>query len=267
MFLFLTLLSSALATTTDATLGQLAERAASAITDGETQVARDFCEQGLDKVPSLDTPLTKRDLANLYLVMGAVEVYEAAPDQAQEHLAAACALDPKWFNDRLGSKVKTAWEQACTTLEGEASVAVAPIPNGSEAYLDGALVSGKTTSTTPGKHLVQVIGANHEPFNRLLTLSANQHAEIDPKLVDDDKKKVTPFLVGGGGAALAGLALGGVAFAMDRRISSDIDEGAYTYENRDDLLSDYARYHKLRTTSIVLGGVGVAGLGLHLAFR
>jgi hypothetical protein len=55
--------------------------------------------------------------------------------------------------------------------------------------------------------------------------------------------------------------------AKDAKLQKGMDDGTYTYANRDDLLSDYAACANLRTASLVLGGVGVVGIGLHFAFR
>ncbi|MFH1467542.1 MAG: PEGA domain-containing protein [Pseudomonadota bacterium] len=251
-----------------APLTTTAEQAVTAVTDDEHGLAVRLAEQALAELPQATAPVPTQDLATLYQVLGAVGVFTQDPALTTRGFTGACAVDPAWFNDRLGPLAKSQWSATCAADAGSASLTVAPLPAGAQLYVDGRAHERGDLTLRPGPHLVQVLSEGHEPLARALTLEDGQSATVDTGLTPPPKEHhLTAFGVGGAAAGVGALVLGGVTLAKEAKLRKGMDEGTYTYANRDDLLSDYAAYANLRTASLVLGGVGAVGIGLHFAFR
>ncbi|MFH1467545.1 MAG: hypothetical protein ABIO70_24380 [Pseudomonadota bacterium] len=253
-----------------APLTTTAEQAVTAVTDDEHGLAVRLAEQALAELPQATAPVPTQDLATLYQVLGAVGVFTQDPALTFRGFSGACAVDPAWFNDRLGPLAKSQWSATCAADAGSASLSVAPLPAGAQLYVDGRAQPEPSLTLRPGPHLIQIMAEGQAPFARALTLDDGQAATVVPgfaPVAEVKEHHLTAFGVGGAAAGVGALILGGITLAKEAKLRKGMDDGTYTYATRDQLLSDYAQYANLRTASLVLGGVGVVGVGLHFAFR
>ncbi len=137
-----------------------ADDAVRALTDDELAFARTVADGALAKLDCLPRVADPEDLATLYQARAGAAFYGDPQGAFAADLAAAAALHPGWFNDRLGPDLRRAWEEASAGVSGTANLSVWPIPDDGVLYVDGHAQEAQPVAVAPGPHLVQVaVGA------------------------------------------------------------------------------------------------------------
>ena len=241
-------------------LGAQVEKAVVAVTDDELDLASRLAKEGLDSLSCQPRVPSPEELATLYQVRGAVGVYGGNDALAESALAQAKSTHPGWFNDRLGSGVRTVWEAQTPT--GEGLVTVWPVPDDGVLYIDGQARSEQPVLVPAGSRLVQVAVGAEVAFVEVVQLADGQELEFATGLPEPtaDRRRFTPWLVGTlVGAGAAGGLTGGAASLHDDMESA-----------RDDGDLSTLREHRGQQQLLVAGagaGLVVAGVTLGLHFR
>ncbi|MCP4803916.1 MAG: hypothetical protein GY913_14485 [Proteobacteria bacterium] len=255
----LLLLSSALAQDC-IDLGAHAEKAVVAVTDDELDLASRLAKEGLASLACQPRVPSPEDLATLHQVRGAVGVYGGNDALAESALTQAKSTYPGWFNDRLGSGVRTVWEAASPA--GESQVTVWPVPDDGVLYIDGQARSEQPVVVPTGSRLIQVAVGAEVAFVQVVELTDGQEMEFATGLPEptSDRRILTPWLVG---PLLGGAATGGLVYG-----ASTLEPELARHSDRGDL--DQLRSTRRDQMLLVGGGAATAVLGaasLVLHFR
>ena len=155
-------------------IDQQAERAVVALTDADFKLAGRLADDGLSALSCAKRVVDGEDLATLWQVKGAVAVYTGQTTQGEEWMAQAAAVNPYWFNERLGAPVQEVWTAQVEALANPASLTVWPLPDGSTLYVDGRPQRQAKLELFAGTHLVQVAEGAEVLYAEEVTLSASQ---------------------------------------------------------------------------------------------
>ncbi len=137
-----------------------AEDAVAAVTDDELSYARDIVNTTLARLDCVARVADPQDLATLYQARAAAAFYAQPQLLWSADLQAAAAVNPGWFNERLGPELRLAWEGASVGVSGQATIYAVPIPDDGILYVDGHPADSQPWPVLPGPHLVQVaVGA------------------------------------------------------------------------------------------------------------
>ncbi len=241
-------------------LGPTAAHAVDLVIEDELDAAAREAWRGLGALECIEEVPRPEDLATLWQVLGAVEVYRGELALADDHLARAVAVHPGWFDDRLGQDVQEVWALVSAAAVASAGISAWPLPEGSVLYLDGVVRPGTPVELIPGRHIVQVIWDGAVAFQLVLELEDGQRAEIATGLPEPQvaRRGPSPWLIGAGVAALGAAGSYAAAARLDRSLPD-----LTTVEELD---ADYLRVRQLGYgLAGGLTGVAALGLGVHLA--
>lgn len=243
-----------------ADLGPLAARAVDLVIEDELDAAAREAWRGLGALECARDVPQPEDLATLWQVLGAVEIYRGEPALADDHLARSAAVHPGWFDDRLGQDVQEIWSAVSAASVPSAGMSVWPVPEGATLYLDGVVRPSTPVALAPGRHLVQVVQDEALVFHLVLELAEGQQAEIATGLPEPAvaRRGPSPWLIGAGVAALGAAG----SYAVASRIDASLP-GATTVEDLDE------GYFRSRAVGYGvaggLAGAAAVGVGLHVA--
>ncbi len=201
-----------------------AEDAVAAVTDDELAWAREIVGSTLGRLGCAARVADPQDLATLYQARAAAAFYATPQLDWTPDLQASTAMNPGWFNDRLGPELKLAWEAAASGVAGEALVTANPIPDDGVLYLDGQLREDQPVPLLPGPHLVQVAVGAEVGFAWTGELEDGQVLVLETGLPEPTEVRPlrdNPLLVAGVGF---GLATGGAwypVWAYGKRFAGD----------------------------------------------
>ncbi len=241
-------------------LGPLAARAVELVIEDELDAATREAWRGLGALDCTEEVPRPEDLATLWQVLGAVEVYRGELALADDHLARAAAVNPGWFDDRLGQDVQEVWSLVSAAAVASAGISAWPLPEGAVLYLDGVVRPATPVELIPGRHLVQVVWDGELAFQLVLELEDGQRAELATGLPEPQiaRRGPSPWLIGAGVAALGAAGSYAAAVRLDRSLTERT-----TVEELD---ADYLRTRQLGYgLAGGLGGLAALGLGVHIA--
>lgn len=201
-------------------IDQQAERAVVALTDADFKLAGRLADDGLSALSCAKRVVDGEDLATLWQVKGAVAVYTGQTTQGEQWMAQAAAVNPYWFNERLGAPVQEVWTAQVEALANPANLTVWPLPDGSTLYVDGRPQQQAKLELFAGKHLVQVAEGAEVLYAEEVTLSASETSRVETGLAEPtlDAPPRWPWLVAGG----AGLAGAGVSYGIAYGLNDDM---------------------------------------------
>ena len=194
----------------------------------DTQYDRvlEVTDDAIDRLICLDEVADPRDLASLWQVRGAVGYYGDRPELVKPALQQAAAMNPGYFNDALGPKVRAEWVAAGEDPGDPAQLTVGPIPDEGILHVDGQPWTDQPVLLTPGLHLVQVTVGQAVAYARVVQLTPGSEMALETGLDPATRRvKVTPWLVAAAGTGLgAGAAYTGAVVATGRmRDAADQD--------------------------------------------
>lgn len=242
------------------------ERAVSALVGGDYAAARtalDTAASGFGCGPAA----TAEQAARYWLVEGAVATLSGDAEAARAPLAAARATAPALFDDRLGPKVRAAWQAAAPA--GQGTLVLEPAR---PANVDGTLVSTWPAPVAATPHLVQVVGADGTVrFGKLVRIDPGEDALVETGLPPGGdplpteapapvaRKKSPALLILAGVAAVGAGACAGGALAQNAQMDAATAEP--------ELESAFAAQKALGYSSYGLAGAAAVSLGLHFVLR
>jgi hypothetical protein len=190
-------------------------------------------------------------LARLWLAWGASRWVAGEKDSAAPFLAAARALAPTTWDERLGPEMRAAWSSAEPVAGGTVS-ANQPV------RLDGVQVEAFPYATAGGPHAAQQTTVG---FGKVLLVYPGEDTALDvvPSSSAPPRRKRNPWwLVASAGAAAGAGGAYLLARAQDEAMrdagSPDDLNGAYTVQR----VSGYGMWG--------LGGLAVLGVGAFIVF-
>ncbi|MCK6520316.1 hypothetical protein L6R49_02640 [Myxococcota bacterium] len=239
------------------------EYAVGSVTDLDLDDARRVAEAAILNLGCLQRVADPQDLATLWQVLGASDVYDGNTAAAAPDFAQAAAVAPGFFNDRLGPEPRAAWEAAAQTVTGEVTLDVWPISGNAVLYIDGVIREERPVTLAPGAHLIQVAVGADVVFGRVITMEAGQSARVETGLPEPEREKPPVPLILGVVSAL------GAAGAYTGAVLIDRELAGYSAAGDADALS------QARARSVTLGyavtpalAVGAAaGITLHIRSR
>jgi hypothetical protein len=240
------ILSAALANAACPSVDDELERATAALVDGaDPSAALAASEAGLACASTTDA-----QLARLWLVSGAARQLAGDPEAAMPFYAAARALAPDGFDDRLGDAVRTSWSGATASGAGKL-VADRPVK------VDGRRVARFPAELASGPHALQ---APEVSWARVVMVQSGEdfRVEVPSAPVDGAPKRKSALFAVLGGVALAG-AVGAGAGAIAQ---TDMMASAADVESLD---AAWGAQQGLGYAAIGLATLGTTGVVLQFA--
>jgi hypothetical protein len=239
------------------------EYAVTHVTDLALDDARRVADTAILNLSCLQRVADPQDLATLWQVLGASDVYDGKITDASPDFVQAAVMAPGFFNDRLGPEPRAAWEAAAQTVSGEVVVEVWPISGNAVLYIDGVIRDEQPVTLPPGTHLIQVAVGADVVFGRALILEAGQSARVETGLPEPEREKAPVPLILGVASALGAAGAYTGAVLIDRRL-----EGHSASGDAEALAQDRARSAMLGygvTPALMVGAA--AGITLHIRAR
>jgi len=212
----------------------------------------------------------RETLGRLWLLEGALRSVEGDQDAADDAFAASGRVSPDGWNPDYGPSMRSQYELARVRSPGTAKLVLVPELGGNQAWIDGARVDAEPIQSEAGLHALQVTDPTGVVlFSQVLYLPADDQMRletgvptanrVEAKLPEPTfvavpvgpapKKKLKPWVLGGGAAAL----LGGALFALSFERSAAMEDAT-------DAASLRARYREHGVTRV--GGLGLLGVGV-----
>jgi hypothetical protein len=242
-------------------LHAVVQQGVQAILDYDENAARGHAERARASLACLDAVAAPADLADIWLVLAAAAFYDGHPDVAEPNLAQANAVDAGFYEEVLGYELRDLWHRVAAEPRAQASIRVAPVPEGAELLVDGRARYEQPVVVDQGYHLIQVAMGSEVLFGRVLDLGPDQAADVATGLLPPSSPASVPwFALGAGAAAVAAAGAYGTALLLD----GQLEEAAKADDGR--------RYARLDDWSWALGTkvapglVGVAGACVALHF-
>lgn len=235
--------------------------AVTAVIDDELEQAIATSQAGVASLECADRVPNPEDLASLWQAMGTAQLSLGDLKGAEASLRQAAAVNPGWFNERLGPRARAAW--AGVRVGEPAALRASPMPATATLVVDGLPRQDQPVELAAGTHLVQVLDGEALVLTRVLTLEPGQSAELPTGLEGPARHGPQAALwLGVASGVLAGGAYAG-ALWLDGQLDDAVADGST------DLLASR------RQQSLILGygvapalAVGaVTGLTLHFALR
>lgn len=243
-------------------IDQQAERAVVALSDADFKLAGRLADEGIDAVACAKRVVDGEDLATLWQVKGAVAVYTGQTEQGAELMVQAAAVNPYWFNERLGAPVQEVWEQAVAAQANPATLTVWPLPDGSTLYVDGRPQRDPKLELFAGVHLVQVAEGAEVLYAQEVTLGASETLRVETGLAEPtlDAPPRWPWLVAGG----AGLAGAGVSYGIAYGLNDEMTAAANAADpdRLAGLRQQQVTWGYIAAPAFAVVGLGTAGYGL-----
>jgi hypothetical protein len=254
-----------------------ADDAVRALTDDELTFARDVVTTALEGVGCVPRVVDPEDLATLYQARAAASFYADPQLGYASDLAAAAAVYPGWFNDRLGPDLRRAWEGAAAGISGTATLSVWPIPDDGVLYVDGHAHEDQPVEVLPGRHLVQVAVGAEVAWVWTGDLATDDAQVLESGLPEPSKARVlrdNPLLWGG---LIAGIGTGAGTFGTYSYGHARFDQarvessGTTFYDDEPDPLAaleqDWRSYRVMRGGLVVGTAAASALLTTHMVLK
>ena len=179
-------------------------------------------------------------------------------------------MDPRWFNERLGSDAESLFRAACKSLRIDAKLEITGVPQGFLVFVNGRKVDPSEVTLISGRHLIQVMENGQRRFGAVVTVEPGGVQRVDTMLLAPEETRVPLAIpVSVGGAAVATGLLGWAALDRWGEYQEQYDACAEKVGGCDDVDA----VHKMRRQAIGYGvGAGVAlavggGFGVVWAVR
>jgi hypothetical protein len=252
-------------------LGELEQQIASKALRDDLDGARSLFEEGVAGLPCLEVVVEPRALAGIWLASAATELYAGDEAAAAAASLQAAAIDPLYFNPRLGEALRATWAAQVAQLEFDGGVTLRLHEAGLSAFVDGGAVEAGEIPLVSGPRLVQIARDGVVIYGQTVVVEAGTFAPLETGLealpepdsaapvAGRTRRMPPPLLLGAGAAALA--AGGSWVMAGDRQRQS---------QESTDLAEVDADFSAARTWSAVgfsLAGTAGACVALHVALR
>lgn len=245
------------------------DRVEEAVLDGRFEAARSElarAEASFGCTGRADAPL----LARLFLSEGAMAHIEGDAVVRDRAFASAGRVSPATWTPSFGSELRALWVAAQGAERGEGELALEGLPAGAVAMIDGQPVEVPLRLDS-GLYLVQADQDGGPPvFARIVLVDRDQTlvVQVDPAALGVEPapastttargRRKWPWLAAAGGAVALSATSAVLAKAQDPAMT---DAGALG-----DLDAAYGRQKTFAYASYGLGGVGVALLGVGIAW-